>query len=161
MQAKPVKILFVCLGNICRSPAAEAIFNHKVKEKNLDHLFKVDSAGLHGYHSGENADVRMMRHAQKRGYSLDSISRKITKDDLQEFDLVIAMDDSNIDGIRSIATDKQMSKVYKITDFIPDSGYVEVPDPYYGGYQGFENVLDILEISVDSLIDMLVQKREL
>jgi protein-tyrosine phosphatase len=157
-MTKSRKILFVCLGNICRSPSAEAIFNHKIRERQLDHMFETDSAGLHGYHSGEKADARMISHAQKRGYSLDSISRKITKNDLKEFDLIVAMDDSNIDGLKSISPDEYKSKICKITDFLSDSLYSEVPDPYYGGYQGFENVLDILEYSVDSLIDTLVNK---
>lgn len=155
---KPRKIIFVCLGNICRSPSAEAIFIHKIRDRKLDHLFKVDSAGLHNYHSGENADSRMINHAKKRGYSLDSISRQITRNDLQEFDLIVAMDNSNLYRLKEMATNEQKTKIFKITDFLSDSVYSEVPDPYYGGYQGFEDVLDILEAAVDALIDTLIKE---
>ncbi|MBT3174449.1 MAG: low molecular weight phosphotyrosine protein phosphatase [Lentimicrobiaceae bacterium] len=140
-------ILFVCLGNICRSPSAEAVFRGFVKEKGEDHKFEIDSAGTYGYHEGEPADARMQTHALKRGYNLTSISRAFNPTaDWDKFDYIVAMDNSNLRNLSDMARNSNdLTKLCKITDFSNNFNHQEVPDPYYGGDQGFELVLDILE----------------
>jgi protein-tyrosine phosphatase len=144
---KKIKVLFVCLGNICRSPSAEAIFRGFVNKKNLGDLFKIDSAGTSGYHQGEPADARMRRHASKRGYQLTSLSRKFDPvKDFDCFDFIIAMDRDNLHDLRQMArSSKDEEKLFLMTDFSSDYDYDHVPDPYYGGDQGFELVIDLLE----------------
>ena len=148
-------ILFVCLGNICRSPSGEAVLNAKLKEYGLDKDVFVDSAGTSGYHEGEPADGRMQTHAIKRGFNLTSISRQVRMSDFDEFDYIIAMDQSNYRNLYNLASKKKKkNKISLMTDFSSQySG--DVPDPYYGGSQGFETVLDILEDSVEGLIEEL------
>jgi protein-tyrosine phosphatase len=141
------RILFVCLGNICRSPSAEAVMNAIVKNNNTQELFHIDSAGILSVHAGAKADARMSKHALKRGYNLTSISRQVIPAiDFDEFDLIIGMDDQNIRDLMYLArTESHQKKVAKMTDFATDKTWSEVPDPYYGGDAGFELVLDILE----------------
>ncbi len=145
-------VLFVCLGNICRSPSGEAVLKAKLEEAGLDKEVFVDSAGTSGYHEGDQADERMQSHAVKRGFNLTSISRQIRPTDYDRFDYIIAMDRSNYQSLMNKAhTPEHKQKISMMTDFSQThSG--NVPDPYYGGSQGFENVLDILEYSVDGLI---------
>lgn len=151
------KILFVCLGNICRSPSAEAVFNGLLNRKGLDGQFEVDSAGTSGWHAGEPADRRMKQHASQRGYHLTSISRKFNPVvDFERFDLIIGMDDENISALKSLARDdNDLKKIKKMTDFRREWSYNEIPDPYYGGEEGFELVLDLLEDSCEGLIEKL------
>ncbi len=153
------KILFVCLGNICRSPSAEAVFKGLVKKRGLDGQFTVDSAGTSGWHVGEPADRRMQKHAVKRSYSLDSISRQFDPDaDFHRFDLIIAMDDENVLALKKLARDgADLKKIYKMTDFSIEWSYSEVPDPYYGGEEGFELVLDLLEDACSGLLDSIIR----
>jgi len=153
------KILFVCLGNICRSPSAEAVFKGLLKKRGLNHKFTVDSAGTSGWHVGEPADKRMQKHAAKRGYSLDSISRQFEPDeDFDRFDLIIGMDDENILALKRVARGQaDLEKIYKMTDFSIDWSYSEVPDPYYGGEEGFELVLDLLEDASSGLLDSIIR----
>ncbi len=155
-QQGRIGVLFVCLGNICRSPAAEAIFTAKVKELGLEDKFFIDSAGLNGYHNGERADVRMIRHASLRGYKITSISRKVVpSSDFVKFDIVIGMDNYNIKELKRLSAANSLdANIVKMTDF--GNGRVnEVPDPYYGGAEGFERVLDILEESTEGLLKFL------
>ena len=157
MENKKIKVLFVCLGNICRSPSAEAIFRGFVKKKDMGELFEIDSAGTSGYHQGEPADARMKRHALKRDYQLTSLSRKFdpTKD-FDYFDIIIAMDRDNLSDLRQMATGKaEEEKLYLMTDFSSEYDYDYVPDPYYGGDQGFELVIDILEDASNGLFKHL------
>jgi len=148
-----VKVLFVCLGNICRSPSAEAVLNAKLKDHGLSNDVEVDSAGTSGYHTDEPADARMQTHAQKRGYSLTSRSRQIRSVDFDEFDFIIAMDQSNYRNLLNLAkTSEHRSKVAIMTDFSENLDG-DVPDPYYGGALGFERVLDVLEESIKGLIE--------
>jgi len=150
------KILFVCLGNICRSPSAEAVFNGVIRKEGLANQFEVDSAGTSGWHAGEPADQRMQSHAIKRGYNLTSISRKFILSDFDYFDLIVAMDDSNLENLKRMARNqKDQSKLCKMTDFSREFDYDEVPDPYYGGSAGFELVLDLLEDSCEGLLEKL------
>ena len=138
------KILFVCLGNICRSPSAEAVMKKLVHDAGLDGRIKVDSAGIIGYHAGEKADPRMRSHAARRGYSLDSISRPVRQWDFHDFDLIIGMDDQNITDLKRMAPDlESVAKIHQMTEFSRNKLYDHVPDPYYSGAEGFELVLDL------------------
>lgn len=139
-------VLFVCLGNICRSPMAEGIFLKILEREHALDRFVVDSAGLMGYHEGELADSRMRFHASKRGYQLTHRSRPIKKADMDRFDLIVGMDDQNIRGLKQLASNKdQLEKIHRMTDFCTKHDANHVPDPYYGGDQGFEHVIDLLE----------------
>lgn len=147
------RILFVCLGNICRSPMAEAIMAKLVKEAGLTEEIEVDSAGIIGYHQGEGSDPRMKMHAQRRGYNLTHISRKVRESDFNNFDLIISMDDSNYDKLMELApTIEDEQKIKRMTYFCKTFVVDHVPDPYYGGAQGFENVIDILEDACNGLL---------
>lgn len=151
---KEYKVLFVCLGNICRSPAGEGIFKKMVNEEGLDHYIKVDSAGTSGYHDGELPDHRMRRHGAKRGYTFDSLSRKFTARDFDKFDLILAMDDSNYYNILALAPDLEAEKkVRRMVDFSRKYVHDHVPDPYYSGTDGFELVLDLLEDACKGLLE--------
>ncbi len=149
-----VKLLFVCLGNICRSPSAEAVMKAIVVERGISHI-EIDSAGTYGGHAGEPADARMMSHASKRGYDLTSRSRQVRDSDFSEFDYIVGMDDSNIRALKKLGKEYH-HKIYKMTDFCSTSLAKEVPDPYYGGSQGFEKVLDILEDASLGLLDKIL-----
>ena len=154
------KVIFICLGNICRSPAAEAVFNKMVSSVGDSDISLSDSAGLHDYHSGELADSRMRKHSARRGYHITSISRKITQADFQEFDLIVAMDKSVMISLKKLASDtRSIEKIFLFTDFCNNKEYNEVPDPYYGGDLGFELVLDILEDGMPNLITALLKVR--
>ena len=137
------------MGNICRSPAAEGVFRHYVNQHGAAENFHVDSAGTIDYHSGKPADPRMRAAASNRGYTLTSLSRQVTPEDLEEFELIVAMDRDNLWYLEELAGGPQPS-IRLLGSFLPDhQGHheqaPEVPDPYYGGSQGFENVLDMLE----------------
>ncbi len=147
------KILFVCLGNICRSPAAEGIMLHLIKEKGCSELFEIDSAGIIDYHQGELPDSRMRTHAMKRGYNLTHRARRITIDDFYNFDLILGMDDGNIDALQELApTLETKNKISRMTDYCVNIIADHVPDPYYGGAGGFEYVLDILEDACNGIL---------
>lgn len=149
-------ILFVCLGNICRSPMAEGVFNKLIFEKRIYKDFIIDSAGLIAYHQGELPDSRMRAHAARRGYNLTHRSRPVKAADFDKFDLIIGMDDQNIRGLMNLArTPEQTAKIHKMTDFCVNLQAAEVPDPYYGGEQGFEYVIDLLEDACEGLLNSI------
>lgn len=149
-----IRILFVCMGNICRSPSAEAVMNAYVKKQGLSGKIKCDSAGTISYHAGEPADARMQKHAQRRNYILTGISRQIRSIDFKEFHYVIGMDDENMLNMRSFLPDPEYSnKMSKITDYCSYENPGYVPDPYYGGDAGFEHVLDLLEDACEGLLN--------
>jgi protein-tyrosine phosphatase len=153
------KILFVCLGNICRSPAAEGIFKKKIKERHLEEFFLVDSAGTGGWHVGNLADPRMRETALSRGIELTSRSRKIEESDLYEFDHILVMDNDNLDAVKSLIKDNKNpvnSKIQLILSYSKNSNLEYVPDPYYGGQNGFDKVIDLLDDAMDGLIDSLM-----
>lgn len=151
------KILFVCLGNICRSPAAQGIMEKMIKEKGLSNRFDVDSAGTYGGHAGELPDPRMRTSAAGRGYSLTHHSRQFVSGDFDRFDRIIVMDDSNYERVCRLAPDPEsLKKVFRMTDFSRKFDIDHVPDPYYEGRKGFEYVLDILEDAVDNMIDEII-----
>jgi protein-tyrosine phosphatase len=154
-----MKILFVCLGNICRSPAAEGIFRAKTKEHGLVHLVSCDSAGTSAHHAGGPADARMIEHAKDRGYKLTSRSRQLTTKDLEAFDLILTMDASN--KANALALDSAglyRHKIKSMVDYCKIHQVREVPDPYYKGAEGFELVLDILEDACEELIQEIKRK---
>ena len=154
------KILFVCLGNICRSPAAEGIFNQKIKERGLENCFVVDSAGTGGWHVGNLPDRRMCATALSRGIELTSRSRQIKENDLYEFDHILVMDKDNLHAVKSLTKYQLLSvnsKIELILSYSKDSKLDEVPDPYYGGQNGFDMVLDLLDNAIDGLIDSLIE----
>jgi protein-tyrosine phosphatase len=155
---KPKKIVFVCLGNICRSPSAEGVFKHLVEFNGVAGQFEIDSAGTNAYYVGEGADRRMISHAAKRGYNLTSKSRKFNPNiDFDYFDMIIGMDNENISVLKSKArTEADLQKIYKMTDFRKEYNYDEIPDPYYGGAEGFELVLDLLEDACEGLLEKII-----
>jgi protein-tyrosine phosphatase len=156
---KPTKLLFVCLGNICRSPAAEGVMTRMVEKAGLADRIECDSAGTYGGHAGEKADERMMRAAAARGYDLQSISRQIRTADFDRFDMIITMDDTNYERVHRMAPSLEAAqKIYRMTDFCRTYPHAtHIPDPYYEGAQGFEHVLDLLEDACGGLLDHVKQ----
>ena len=155
---KKQSILFVCLGNICRSPAAEAIFIDLINKKGINDSFFVDSAGTGSWHIGKKADTRMRIAAQKRGVEILSTARQINAQDFEKFNYIITMDDSNFETVSDLKSRKSLSNfssIKKIQSFRSVFGDLEVPDPYFGGDEGFDHVLDILEDSVSSFLDTI------
>lgn len=154
-----INILFVCLGNICRSPSGEGVFKSLVESEGLEDKFFIDSAGTSAYHVGEPADRRMRKHAERRSIRLTSRSRRFIRQDFDKFDYILAMDGSNYDDILSIdKTGENRAKVFMMTDFSSIYKNRDVPDPYYGGDDGFEEVLDLLEESCRGLLDAVKKK---
>lgn len=151
-----IKVLFVCLGNICRSPAAEGCFLHLLAKEQLEHVFAVDSAGTGPWHVGKPADRRMQEAASRRGILLPSRARQIARADLHAFDHILTMDDDNHAEVRRLAGPKPVRAAIKpITHYSRRYGLQEVPDPYYGGPDGFEQVLDLLEDACEGLLAAL------
>ncbi|HPW89811.1 MAG TPA: low molecular weight protein-tyrosine-phosphatase [Paludibacteraceae bacterium] len=146
-----MKLLFVCLGNICRSPMAETIFKQKLHDRHLS--AEVDSAGLENYHEGDQADSRMRAHAERRGYHITHISRPIIRDDFYHFDLIFGMDAQNMRALKSRAPQGTEYKLRLITNYCEQFPLADsVPDPYYGGESGFELVIDLLEDACEGII---------
>lgn len=151
------QILFVCLGNICRSPSAEAVFNALIEKNGLENEFQCDSAGTAAYHVGEPADYRMRQFARKRGFDLTSISRPVdSARDFDRFDYIIGMDRQNVRDLKAMARNEtERKKIFLMTDFCLNKSYDSVPDPYFGDSAGFELVLDILEDACNGLLQKL------
>ena len=156
---KPCKILFVCLGNICRSSSAEGVMKHLLEESGLGNEFVVDSAGISSYHQGELPDSRMRAHAIRRGYELTHRSRSVRTEDFYNFDLIIGMDDRNIDDLKDSApSPEEWKKIHLMTEYCTRFTHADhVPDPYYGGAEGFEYVLDLLEDACAGLLERISQ----
>lgn len=145
-QDSKIKILFVCLGNICRSPMAETVMKSLLEKKGVSSDFFVDSAGMINHHEGHPADSRMRHYASLRGYNITSISRPVTKRDFVEFDYIIGMDYQNMNGLNRIKPDECTAELHLMTDFCCEMKSNGVPDPYYrGGEEDFNLVIDLLE----------------
>lgn len=159
MKHKKHKILFVCLGNICRSPAAEGIMRAIVADKPDAADWEIDSAGTGGYHIGDQPDRRMRVHARERGINLVHTCRRVSESDFDRFDMIIGMDDSNISNLRAIApTVEAEKKIHRMAEFLdPGMRYSYIPDPYYEGSEGFELVLDLLQNGCENLYKKMTE----
>ena len=151
------RLLFVCLGNICRSPAADGIMKAMVEKRGLSHMFEIDSCGIGPWHVGELPDSRMRRHGHDHGYRFDHRARQIRREDFDRFDHIIVMDHENYRAITSMEPDNtSKAKVEMIAQYISNHKNVDVvPDPYYGGDKGFELVIELLEDACEGIIDTL------
>ncbi len=155
-----MKILFVCLGNICRSPSAEAVFRAIASREAPELNLEIDSAGTAGYHIGEAPDARSQEAARRRGYDMSPLrARIVDAADFERFDLILAMDTNNLDVLRKRAPTEYRERVRLFLEFAPDCGLDEVPDPYYGGPTGFEQVLDLVEEASRGLLAHLRERR--
>lgn len=153
---KYTSVLFVCLGNICRSPAGENVFRHMVREAGLQDSISCDSAGTIGYHTGNDPDARMSKTIWNRGYEVTGTSRQVSLRDFEDFDLILTMDEENYSNIIALTkNDEQRARVKRFTDFCTEHEEKEVPDPYYGGDQGFELVADMIEDGSRGVLDSL------
>ena len=151
-----ISVLFVCLGNICRSPAAEALFIKKLKEKQIEDRFLVDSAGTGSWHVGKKSDLRMRLAAKNRKIDINSKARQISKNDFHKFNYIITMDDSNYTNVISLKNkepNSELCEVRKMQEFANIFHEKEVPDPYFGGEEGFDYVLDILNDSISGFLE--------
>lgn len=155
-MSKKSSILFVCMGNICRSPTAEGVFRNRAQAAGLAELLHIDSAGTHGYHVGNPPDLRSQEFAAKRGYDLsDQRSRQVTASDFETFDYLLAMDRENLALLEASCPPQHRHKLRLFMHFAKKSDSEVVPDPYYGGGKGFDLVLDYIEDASDGLIEML------
>jgi len=153
-----ISVLFVCLGNICRSPAAEAIFQNLINEKGIDNQFIVDSAGTGNWHVGKQADSRMRFAAEQRNINITSNARQIREDDFHKFKYILVMDNSNFNNVidfKNRVKGSDFAKILKMQDFSSFFNDKEVPDPYFGGDAGFDHVLDILEDSISCFLEKI------
>ncbi|MEL0082840.1 MAG: low molecular weight protein-tyrosine-phosphatase [Gammaproteobacteria bacterium] len=161
VNTTPSRLLFVCMGNICRSPSAEGVFQKLIDSEQLSERFFLDSAGTHAYHVGESPDSRSQRVALARGIDIaHQRARQVRTQDLEQFDLLLAMDRQNYQGLQKIASsDSQRQRIRLMMDFAPALPEDEVPDPYYGeGDQGFERVLNLLEHAAEGLLAHLLDE---
>ena len=154
-----IRVLFVCMGNICRSPTAEGVFRKLIQEHGLDRLVEVASAGTHGYHIGQEPDQRAQRAAASRGYDLSSIrARKIAPKDFGYFDLVLAMDRDNLESLRLVCPVKHQDRLGLLMHYAKSFDDGEVPDPYYGLGHGFDLVLDMVEDAARGLVETVKER---
>lgn len=155
MPTNVPSVLFVCLGNICRSPTAEAVFRDKATQAKLE--VTIDSAGTHGYHIGKGADPRSQKAGEARGYDFSGLAcRRVADEDFESFDFIIGMDAENVTNLKKRCPEELQHKIHLFLSFA-DTDFDEVPDPYYGGLKGFELVLDLIESASDGLIQRIKQ----
>ena len=153
------RVLFCCMGNICRSPTAEGVLRHVLNTRAAHLSVAVDSAGTHDYHIGEPPDARAIQAARRRGIDLSALrARQVSAHDFEQFDLVIAMDEQNLDHLRQLAPVQHHGRIRLMMEYAPDLGTPNVPDPYYGGSQGFEEVLDLLQAASEGLLADLMRR---
>jgi protein-tyrosine phosphatase len=151
-----VRLLFVCMGNICRSPTAEGVMRGLLREQGLEDVVEVDSAGTGAWHLGDPPDARATAAAKARGVMLAGEARQISAADFSDYDLILAADRSNLSDLRAVLPAGARAKLHLLREFDPDSdGDLDVPDPYYGGDDGFEHVLDLVEAACRGLLDAL------
>ncbi len=160
-QPQPYKILFVCSGNICRSPLAEAVFAALAHERGLARRFAVDSAGMHGFHTGEPADPRARAVGERHGMPVTSIARPVRADDFERFDLIMAMDRGHLRDLRRQCPEALRGRLRLMREFDHAGAPLDVPDPYYGELDGFEDVYDMLVVSCRNLLDALARGEDL
>lgn len=152
-----IKVLFVCLGNICRSPTADGVFRKLVADAGLQDLIEIDSAGTAAWHVGKSPDPRTQHAAASRGYDLSGLrARQAVPEDFYEYDHILAMDLSNLENLQQIRPADASARLGLFLDYAPDLGIKEVPDPYYGGESGFEQVLDLVEAAGKNLLVELI-----
>jgi len=157
-----VKVLMVCMGNICRSPTAHGVFEALVEKHGLDAVIEVDSAGTHAYHIGEAPDRRSQATAIRRGYDLAAQrARRVQPSDFSRFDYVLAMDNENHANLMAVCPPEQVSRIKLFLDFAPQLAETEVPDPYYGGQHGFDHVLDLVEAAAEGLLNHIRQQHKI
>ncbi len=153
---KRIKVLFVCLGNICRSPTAEGVFRAMVEEKGLADHIEIDSAGTSGWHKGQAPDPRSQEEALRHGVDLSrQKSRAVVPEDFERFDYICAMDSANLSELKRACPKSEQGRLYRFTSFAPELKVQDVPDPYYGGDHGFENVYNIVEASARGLLERI------
>ena len=152
-----IRVLMVCLGNICRSPTAEAMLRRKVHEAGLDDRIEVDSAGTADYHVDSPPDRRAIAHGERRGLEMRHLrGRQVSREDFERFDHVLAMDEDNLMNLRRLRPSGSRAKLALLLSYAPEAGALEVPDPYYGGPEGFETVLDLAAAAADGFIASVV-----
>lgn len=157
-----VRVLFVCMGNICRSPSAEGVFLSLVEREGLVERIQIDSAGTHAYHVGEPPDPRAQSAALQRGIDISGQrARKVCREDFERFDYVLPMDLSNYEILESIRPAESRAELRRFLDFAPDLPEADVPDPYYGGPRGFARVLDLIEVAAEGLLREIRQRHGL
>jgi protein-tyrosine phosphatase len=162
MKEPKVRVLLVCLGNICRSPTAEGVLRLRAEKSGWGRVFEFDSAGTAAYHLGKAPDARSQRHARERGYDLSGLrARQITADDLDSFDYVLAMDSENLANIKALRPEPAKAKIALLLDYHTGKKGGDVPDPYYGGPEQFETVLDLVEAAGDEFIKAVLKKQGL
>ncbi len=157
-RPRTLRVLFVCMGNICRSPAAEVVFRHMITAAGLDHRIEIDSAGTIGYHAGNPPDRRMSATLKARGYQPHGRARQVRVADFGEFDLILPMDGENEAELRRMMRDAHHAEIRPFSAFCADNPLGHVPDPYYGGAQGFEQVADIVEDGCQGLLEHLRER---
>lgn len=154
-----MRVLFICSGNICRSPTAEGVLRHLLAASGSAAVVEIDSAGTEDYHVGRPPDPRTLAAARRRGIDLSGLrARQVEVADFERFDLLLAMDDTHVEYLREIAPAEHRAKVRLFLDYAPDLGRRHVPDPYYGGEQGFEEVLDLVEVAAARLLAELTRR---
>lgn len=154
MSSEKIRVLFVCMGNICRSPTAQGVFEALLEREGLADRIEVDSAGTHAYHVGEPPDPRAQEAARNRGVELaHQRARRVAESDFLEFHYVVAMDQSNLEDLRALCHPDYEERLHLFMSFAPDYRETDVPDPYYGGRQGFERVLDMIEQAAAGLLE--------
>lgn len=159
MSRERVRVLFVCMGNLCRSPMAEGVFREQVRRAGLEERIGIDSAGTHDYHVGDPPDARAQLAAGRRGYDLaGQRGRQVSRADFSEFDYLLAMDEANLRVLRRLCPSEHAHKLKLFMEFSAAGAPREVPDPYYGGDQGFEDVLDMVEEASQGLLDHLLRQ---
>ncbi len=155
-----MRLLFVCMGNICRSPSAEGVFRRVLAERAPDLSVEIDSAGTHDYHVGNPPDRRAIEAARRRGIDLSTLrARQVSTRDFEWFDLILAMDDENVDELKRRAPREYHSRIRLLMEFAPNASLRHVPDPYDGGAQGFEQVVDLLEEAAEGLLEEVLRRQ--
>ncbi|ABM62018.1 low molecular weight protein-tyrosine-phosphatase [Halorhodospira halophila] len=161
MSEDKLRVLLVCMGNICRSPTAEGVLRQRLREEGIEQLVELDSAGTHDFHTGKSPDQRAQMAAQRRGIDISDLrARQVERHDFEAYDLILAMDEANLGILQADCPPKHAHKIGLFLDYARDRSEREVPDPYYGGERGFEHVLDLIQEAADGLIAEVRQRQQ-